>query len=71
MAHLGIKARIIDKRSDEVQVGQADGITARTLEIFDSFGFADRILKEALHLVETFFWVSQGLYDALGENMQI
>lgn len=57
MAHLGISARIVDKRSDKVQRGQADGIHARTMEIFDSFGFADRVLKESNPLVETYFWV--------------
>lgn len=57
MAHLGISARVVDKRGDKVQRGGADGIHGRTLEIFDSFGFADRVLKEANPGVETFFWV--------------
>jgi phenol 2-monooxygenase (NADPH) len=61
MAHLGIKARIVDKRSDRFRVGQADGVHARTQEIFASFGFGDRIVKEGNPIVETYFWVSNHL----------
>jgi 2-polyprenyl-6-methoxyphenol hydroxylase-like FAD-dependent oxidoreductase len=46
MSRLGINTRIIDKRPEKVQAGQADGIQARTLEIWDSFGIVDRIVKE-------------------------
>jgi phenol 2-monooxygenase len=57
MAHLGIKARIVEKRSDKVHIGQADGVLARTQEILDSFGFGDRIVKEGNPGVECCFWV--------------
>jgi 2-polyprenyl-6-methoxyphenol hydroxylase-like FAD-dependent oxidoreductase len=57
MAHLGIKARIVDKRSDKLRIGGADGVHARTQEIFDSFGFGDRLVKEGNPCVETYFWV--------------
>jgi phenol 2-monooxygenase len=59
MAHLGVKARIVDKRSDKVQKGQADGVHARTQEVFDSFGFGDRVVKEGNPCVETVFWVQE------------
>ena len=49
-ARCGINARIVDKRGTKVFKGQADGLQARTLEIFDSFGFVDRVLKESNHL---------------------
>lgn len=52
MAHCGIKARIVDKRSTKIFSGQADGLQSRSLEIFDSFGFADRAWKEANHMIE-------------------
>lgn len=42
MARLGVKTRIVDKRGTKVFNGQADGLQCRSLEIFDSFGFADR-----------------------------
>lgn len=52
MAHCGINARIVDKRSTKIFSGQADGLQMRSLEIFDSFGFADRAWKEANHMIE-------------------
>lgn len=48
MSRLGIKTRIVDKRADALSTGQADGLQPRTLEIWDSFGIADGILKEAI-----------------------
>lgn len=52
MARCGIGARIVDKRSTKVHVGQADGLNSRSMEIFDSFGFADRVEKEANVMAE-------------------
>jgi phenol 2-monooxygenase len=52
MAHCGVNARIVDKRSTKIFNGQADGLQSRSLEIFDSFGFADRAWKEANHMLE-------------------
>ena len=57
MAHMGINARIVDKRGTKVFNGQADGLQCRTLEIFESFGFADRVLKEANGMEEFSMWV--------------
>jgi 2-polyprenyl-6-methoxyphenol hydroxylase-like FAD-dependent oxidoreductase len=52
MARCGINARVVDKRGTKIYSGQADGLQLRSLEIFDSFGFADRAWKEANHLIE-------------------
>jgi 2-polyprenyl-6-methoxyphenol hydroxylase-like FAD-dependent oxidoreductase len=52
MARCGINARIVDKRGTKIYAGQADGLQIRSLEIFDSFGFADRVVKEANHMIE-------------------
>lgn len=52
MAHCGVKTRIIDKRNAKIYCGQADGLNARSQEIFDSLGFADRVQKEAYWLNE-------------------
>ncbi|KAI8938376.1 hypothetical protein NX059_004271 [Plenodomus lindquistii] len=51
-ARMGINARIVDKRGTKIYAGQADGLQLRSLEIFDSFGFADRVWKEANHMIE-------------------
>ncbi|KAF2125226.1 hypothetical protein P153DRAFT_349644 [Dothidotthia symphoricarpi CBS 119687] len=56
MARCGINARIVDKRGTKIFSGQADGLQCRSLEIFDSFGFADRAWKEANHMIEMCMW---------------
>jgi 2-polyprenyl-6-methoxyphenol hydroxylase-like FAD-dependent oxidoreductase len=60
MAHCGIDARIVDKRSTKIFSGQADGLQIRSLEIFESLGFADRVWKEANHMLEVCIsgWIS-------------
>lgn len=52
----GIHAKIIDKRGTKIFNGQADGLQCRSLEIFDSFGFADRVWKESNHILEICLW---------------
>jgi phenol 2-monooxygenase len=56
-AEFGLSARIIDEKADRVNTGHADGIQSRTLEIFDSFGFADTILERAVVQKEMCHWV--------------
>ncbi|KAF7121965.1 hypothetical protein CNMCM5793_009519 [Aspergillus hiratsukae] len=56
MSRLGIKTRIVDKRSTKVFSGQADGLQCRTLEIFDSFDFAHRAWRESNHMLEICLW---------------
>ncbi|KAG4440147.1 hypothetical protein IFR05_004356 [Cadophora sp. M221] len=56
MARCGIRTRIVDKRGTKIYSGQADGLQCRTLEIFDSFGFADRVWKESNHMLEICLW---------------
>ena len=55
-ARCGIHARIVEKRGTKIFNGQADGLQCRTLEILDSFGFADRVWKEANHMLEICLW---------------
>jgi phenol 2-monooxygenase len=52
----GLKLAIIDQKPGPLQLGQADGIACRTVEMFEAFGFAERILKEAHWINETTFW---------------
>ena len=51
-----IKTRIVDQKSGPLQLGQADGIACRTMEMFHAFGFADRVLKDGYWVNETSFW---------------
>src|SRR5262249_26290910 len=39
-----------------LQLGQADGIACRTMEMFHAFGFAESVMKEACWINETTFW---------------
>ena len=47
---------IIDQKHGPLEVGQADGISGRSLEIFDAFGFSNRVLEEAYQLRAISFW---------------
>ncbi|KUG58014.1 FAD-binding monooxygenase [Nesterenkonia jeotgali] len=51
-----VHTRIIEKRPGRLEVGQADGIQARSVETFQAFGFADEISNEAYHITEMAFW---------------
>jgi phenol 2-monooxygenase len=51
-----IKTRIVDQKTGPLQLGQADGIACRTMEMFQAFGFAERVLKEGYWVNETSFW---------------
>ncbi len=51
-----IKTLIVEQKSGPLRLGQADGIACRTLEMFEAFGFAERVLKEAYWVNETVFW---------------
>ena len=51
-----ITTRIIDQKDGPLQLGQADGIACRTMEMFEAFGFSERVLKEAYWVNEVTFW---------------
>ncbi|MER5185662.1 FAD-binding monooxygenase [Streptomyces sp. NPDC002896] len=51
-----ISTRIIERRPGRLEVGQADGIQARSVEMFQAFGFAERIIAEAYHITARNFW---------------
>ena len=51
-----IKTVIVDQKPGPLELGQADGIACRTMEMFEAFGFAERVLKEGYWVNETAFW---------------
>ncbi|HWL60477.1 MAG TPA: FAD-dependent monooxygenase [Microbacteriaceae bacterium] len=51
-----VHTRIIEQRGGRLEVGQADGVQARTVETFQAFGFRERIQAEAYRITETAFW---------------
>ncbi|KAL2195347.1 FAD binding domain-containing protein [Corynascus similis CBS 632.67] len=56
LARFGINYKILERRDGPLRIGQADGVQTRTVEIFDSFGIAEDLLKEAYHVLEVAFW---------------
>ncbi|MBI9001528.1 FAD-binding monooxygenase [Corynebacterium sp. CCM 9185] len=51
-----LSTRIIDRRPHRLEVGQADGIQARSVETFQAFGFASEVTDEAYRITEMAFW---------------
>jgi phenol 2-monooxygenase len=51
-----VDVRIIERRPHRLEIGQADGIQARSVETFQAFGFANRLIDEAYHITEMAFW---------------
>jgi phenol 2-monooxygenase (NADPH) len=51
-----IKTAIVEQKPDRLRLGQADGIACRTMEMFEAYGFAERVMKEACWINETIFW---------------
>jgi phenol 2-monooxygenase len=51
-----VRTRIVELKPGPMQRGQADGIACRTMEMFEAFGFAERVLREAYWVNETTFW---------------
>ena len=51
-----IKTCIVEQKPERLQLGQADGIACRTMEMFHAHGFAERVTKEACWINETTFW---------------
>jgi phenol 2-monooxygenase (NADPH) len=51
-----IRTCIVEQKPGPLQLGQADGIACRTMEMFEAFGFSERVLKEACWINETTFW---------------
>lgn len=51
-----VTTRIIERRDGRLVLGQADGIQPRSVETFQAFGFAERIVAEAYNIAYMNFW---------------
>jgi phenol 2-monooxygenase len=47
---------VIDRRDGPLEVGQADGVACRTVEMFEAFGLADELVAEGYWVNEVAFW---------------
>ena len=51
-----VVTRVIERRAGRLELGQADGIQPRSVETFQAFGFAERIVAEAYNIGWMNFW---------------
>lgn len=54
--HPEIRTAVVERRDGPLQVGQADGVACRSVEMFDTFGLSEKLLREAYWVNETSFW---------------
>src|SRR5262245_61203241 len=51
-----ITTRIVERKPGPLELGQADGVACRTVEMFEAFGLGKELIAEAYWVNETVFW---------------
>lgn len=51
-----VTTRITEQLPGPLQIGRADGVACRSMEMFEAFGFAEKVAREAYRVNETTFW---------------
>lgn len=51
-----LRTVLVDRRDGPLEVGQADGVACRTVEMFEAFGLADQLIHEGYQVNEMTFW---------------
>lgn len=51
-----VSTRVVERRDGPLLLGQADGVACRSLEMLDTFGLSERLLRESYWTNETAFW---------------
>lgn len=51
-----ISTMIVEPKHGPMEKGQADGVNVRSMEMFQAFGFADKVKREAYWVNQTAFW---------------
>lgn len=57
MARTGIRTLVVEQKSRPTDVGHADGLESRTIEVLDSFGLGSKIWDESNHTIDICLWV--------------
>lgn len=52
-----IETMIVERMPRNIIKGKADGINTRTMEMFQAFGFADKVKRETYWVNQTAFWM--------------
>ncbi|KXN89429.1 Phenol 2-monooxygenase [Leucoagaricus sp. SymC.cos] len=50
LGRLGVSVKIIDRRKPQEVYGRADGIQPGTIEVWNSYGLSERLLREGCHI---------------------
>ncbi|MFN4099379.1 MAG: FAD-dependent monooxygenase [Pararhodobacter sp.] len=56
----GIRTMIVEPKPGPMEKGQADGISVRSMEMFQAFGFAEKVKRESVWINEATFWSPTG-----------
>jgi phenol 2-monooxygenase len=51
-----IRTVVIDRKDGPLEVGQADGVACRSVEMFEAFGLADQLIHEGYWVNKVAFW---------------
>ncbi|MDO8448693.1 MAG: FAD-dependent monooxygenase [Rhodoferax sp.] len=51
-----ISTMLVEPKLGPMEKGQADGISVRSMEMFQAFGFAEKVMRESVWINETTFW---------------
>ncbi|EED24607.1 phenol 2-monooxygenase, putative [Talaromyces stipitatus ATCC 10500] len=51
--------KILERNAGPMKIGQADGVQCRTVEVFESFGLSEELLKDSYHVLEVCFWAEK------------
>ena len=51
-----IDTMIVERKPGPLEKGQADGINTRTMEMFQAFGFGEKVKRESYWVNQTAFW---------------
>ena len=68
LSRCGISYKILERRDGPLAMGQADGVQCRTVEVFESFGMSEDLLREAYHVIELAFWAPEVVADKNGSS---
>lgn len=52
-----IETMVVERMPTNIIKGKADGINTRTMEMFQAFGFADKVKRETYWVNQTAFWM--------------
>jgi phenol 2-monooxygenase (NADPH) len=51
-----IRTMVVEPKQGPMEKGQADGISVRSMEMFQAFGFGEKVMRESVWINETTFW---------------